>query len=99
MPDIQQLIAQAQAVMTCPVCGRHFEAEEITFKGFMEHTYILQTSCSAEHPAVFTTWVTSYMPTQTQDTSPITNDHVLALHQALQHFNGDFKALWSKKGS
>ena len=95
--DIEQLIEQARAVMTCPTCGRHYASEEISFKALMEHTYILQTTCSNNHSAIFTTWITSYSSAETEATGPIGEDHVLALHSALQHFNGDFKALWPAK--
>ncbi len=97
MPDIEQLIEQARALMTCPSCGRHYDAEEINYKSLMEHTYVLQTSCSNKHATIYTTWITSFAPTLTEDTIPLQDDHVLALHKALQRFDGDFKALWSKE--
>jgi hypothetical protein len=97
MHNIQQLIEQAQSVMTCPECGRHYEAGEIKFKGFMDHTYILQTTCSNNHAPIFTTWITSYVPTLSDEVAPLQDDHVLALHKALEAFDGNFKALWSKE--
>lgn len=99
MLNIQQLIEQVRAMLTCPECGRSFEANEITCKGFMEHTYVLQTKCSNQHPTVFTTWITSYVDPETQHLGPMESDHVLDLHKALKRFNGDFKSLWSKKGN
>jgi hypothetical protein len=99
MHDIDQLIEQAQVVMTCPTCGRHYEAEEIRFKGYMEHTYVLQASCTNDHPKVLSTWVTSLMTTLDNDVTPIQDDHVLALYTALQQFDGDFRSLWNKKGN
>lgn len=101
MDNIQQLIEQAKAVMTCPSCGRHYGQDEIKFKGFMDHTYILQTTCTNQHPTIFTTWITSYAPTTASDLldlTPIETDHVIALHDALKQFDGNFKALWSSKG-
>lgn len=98
MDNIQQLIEQAKSVMTCPTCGRHYNDGEITFKGFMDHTYILQTTCSNQHPTIFTTWITSYAPPKLeQDLSPIDTDHVLALHKALQTFDGDFKKIFKER--
>lgn len=97
MQHIEQLIEQAQAVMTCPTCGRHYEAKEIVVKGYMEHTYILRTSCSNDHPTVFTTWITSSIPTVSEELTPLDTDHVLQLHQALQGFDGDFRSLWSNE--
>lgn len=97
MQNIQQLIEQARTLMTCPGCGRHYEANEIKFKGFMDHTYILQTACSNQHATIFTTWITSYVPTLVDDIAPLEQDHVLALHKALQKFDGNFKALWTKE--
>lgn len=98
MPNIEQLIEQAKALMTCPACSRHYQAEEINFKGFMEHTYILQAICSNNHAPIYTTWITSYMPTAMPDLTPLQEDHVIAMHEALTRFDGNFKALWSKKG-
>lgn len=98
MNDIQQLIEQAKAMMTCPTCGRHYRTEEITFKSYLDQTYVLQATCSNNHPAVNSTWITSCAPaTQSLELSPLDTDHVLALHQALQHFDGNFKALWPKE--
>ena len=97
MNDIQQLIEQAKALLVCPSCGRHFAATEIKFKGFMDHTCILQASCSNQHPALFTTWITSYSPTRIEDVTPLDSDHILSLHQALERFDGNCTALWSKK--
>lgn len=97
MEDIQRLIEQAQAVMACPTCGRHYKTEEITFKGFTEHTYILQTTCSNQHATIFTTWITSCAPTLREELTPLDTDHILELHQALQRFDGNFKALWPKE--
>ncbi len=98
MNNIQQLIEQAKAVMTCPTCGRHYTSQEISFKGCLDHTYVLQTMCANAHPAVVTTWVTSFTgATNTHENHPIDSDHVIALHQALQRFDGNFKALWSKE--
>lgn len=98
MQNIDQLIEQARALMTCPACGRHYDAKEITFKGLMDHTYILQTTCSNSHATIFTTWITSYAPALTEEIGPLEHDHVLAMHDALKAFDGDFKKLWSKKG-
>lgn len=97
MHDIEQLIQQARELMTCPSCGRHYEANEIKFKGYMEHTYMLQASCTNNHPTVFTTWVTSLLPTGAEDVVPLQDDHVLALYTALQRFDGDFRSLWAKE--
>lgn len=100
MDQIQQLIEQAKAIMTCPSCGRHYGDDEISVKRFSDHTYIMQATCSREHQAVFSTWITSYAPTPTinQEMATIDTDHVIELHQALKDFDGNFKALWSKKG-
>lgn len=97
MQHIKQMIEQARAMMTCPGCGRHYEAKEIRFKGFLDHTYILQTSCSNQHATIFTTWITSYAPALVDDRISLETDHVLNLHQALKGFNGDFRSLWSNE--
>lgn len=98
MDNIQQLIEQAKSIMTCPKCGRHYNDGEITFKGFMDHTYILQTKCANQHAAIVTTWITSYAPpTIDQAPKPLESDDILDLHAALQKFDGNFKALWSKE--
>jgi hypothetical protein len=99
MLNIQQLIEQVCSLITCPECGRGFESKEISCKGYMEHTYVLQTKCSNQHATVFTTWITSYVNPETDRLTPIDSDHVLDLHKALKRFNGDFKRLWSKKGT
>ncbi len=97
MDTIKRLIEQAKALMVCPEFGRHYETDEIKFKGFLDHTYILQEACSNNHQPIFTTWITSYAPTEPADRTPLQDDHVLALHEALQHFSGNFRALWPKE--
>lgn len=97
MNHIERLIEQAKAAMACPACGRHFASNEISCKGFMEHTYILQTRCSNNHPTLYTTWITSYVPTAVNEATPLETDDLVALHQQLQGFDGNFKALWSNE--
>lgn len=99
MHDIEQLIEQARLMMSCPSCGRRYEADEIRLKGYMEHTYVLQASCDHNHPNVLSTWVTSLIPTKIKELQPLHDDHVLAMYTALQQFDGDFRSLWNKKGS
>lgn len=95
MNEIEQLIEQARAVMVCPACGRSYEAREISFKGLSGHTYVLMTSCANNHPTVYTTWITSYKATLKPDEGAIVTDDVLRLHQRLQQFDGNFRAVWS----
>ncbi len=99
MDNMQQLIEQARALLHCPACGRHFESKEISFKGFMEHAFVLQATCNNQHQTIFTTWITSFSDNIQQEVAPIESDHVLALHEALKQFDGNFQGLWSKKGT
>ncbi len=99
MHDIFQLIEQARSSITCPACGRNFEAKEIRFKGSMDHSFVLQTSCVNNHSLIYTTWITSTVPMILRDHStPLDSDDLITLNKALKHFKGDFNALWGKKG-
>jgi len=59
MDLIQQIINQARNVLACPVCSTHYDANQISFRGFIDNTYIFQAFCNKSHEAVAITYLAS----------------------------------------
>jgi C4-type Zn-finger protein len=105
MPNLEDIIAEARKSLTCPVCGKKFEAHEIKLRGFLDNAYIIQTMCDNGHPPLMTVFVASAgqngTPTfvlQSNKThkTKISTDEVIDGHLQVEQFDGDFMKLWSK---
>ncbi len=105
MPNLEEIIAEAQRTLTCPVCGRKYSEGEIKLRGTMDDAYIIQTVCDSGHPPLVTIFVATLKPNQTPTfvvqkkqigKRKITTNDVIDSHLAIEKFDGDFKKLWSK---
>ena len=98
----EDIILQAQKIIYCPACGRHYEVSEIKLRGCLDNAYILQTICSRGHTPLMTIFVTSYqngaekpqVHKQVENKEKLTTDDVIKAHQQIERFNGDFIKLW-----
>ncbi|MBI4185641.1 hypothetical protein HY524_01150 [Candidatus Berkelbacteria bacterium] len=86
--QVLAIIARAQQELSCSVCGRKFEVNEIKVRGVMDTHYLVQTACHRGHNPILLLYVMSIQP---RPTNALSTDDVLDLHQALKGFNGDFK--------
>jgi len=93
MPNIQQILKKIQRELSCPVCGRKYEMENIKVRGAFEHILIIQTECSEKHLTLF---MTVFKDQLNRQIKPVSTDEVLDLYQAITNFNGDFEKLWKK---
>jgi hypothetical protein len=95
MPNLIELLHQAQKELTCPTCGRSFHLSEIRPRGHVNHTIMLQAVCSNNHFPI----VLIFIPTKPFKTNlkPITKKDVLAISQAIESFEGTFNTLWKSK--
>lgn len=91
MPNLAEIIQQIQKDLNCPICGKKYEIGEIRLKGLFDHTLIVQTVCPNGHVTLF---MTSFHPNP--EKKIISSNDVIDLHNALEHFNGDFQKLWNK---
>jgi hypothetical protein len=104
MNGLEEILHQAQKILTCPQCGRSFEISEIQLKGMWGNTLIFQTSCQNNHPPVNSVFVVSYKKSlgksyplgQKPALQPITTDDVLDGAEVIDAFDGDFEKLWRK---
>lgn len=105
MSRYEDIITQAQKIISCPACGRTYAANEIKLRGFLDNTYILQTICSQGHSPLLTVFIASYQKKE-EKISPaeiealksqrITSDDVIEFHQKIEKFDGNFESLWSQ---
>ncbi len=92
MPNLIELLRQAQKELSCPTCGRNFLLSEIRPRGHVNQTLMLQAVCSNNHFPI----VMIFIPSKPFDDSikPITKKDITKLSQKLQAFDGDFAKLW-----
>lgn len=105
MPNLDEIIAQAQRTLTCPVCGRKYNAEEIKLRGNLDNAYIIQTVCDSGHPPLVTIFVATakqgeqprFIVHKQPTSKKITTNDVIDGHIAIEKFDGDFQKLWQNK--
>ena len=90
MLNLNEIIAQIQRDLNCPVCSKKYEISEIRLRGLVERTIIIQTICSNGHMALFMTTVKA----KDEKIQPISNNDILDIYNALNDFDGDFITLW-----
>lgn len=96
-PSIQPLfdiIKRAQEELSCSVCSRRFDIEEIKVRGMMDGQFLVQVSCHRSHAPALILYVVS---TKQRPGNAMSTDDVLDLHQTLKTFNGDFKSVFDKQ--
>ncbi|MDE3090620.1 MAG: hypothetical protein KGJ80_14675 [Chloroflexota bacterium] len=100
------LIRQIVARVTCAVCGHHFAAGDIQVLGHREQIWAMQITCrECRTQALLLAVVdgkgarpvhTDLSPDEWQrvkDRPPVSVDDVIALHQYLQAYDGDFSEI------
>lgn len=91
--QLDGMLDQAHAALTCPVCHRTFERDELRLRGILERHGIVQASCSEQHNPTVVIFVADQQPAagRTAKSKPLTTKDVLALHQTLKTFDGNFR--------
>jgi len=104
MNGLEEILHQAQKILSCPQCHRSFEIPEIHLKGMWGNTLIFQTYCENNHPPVNSVFVVSYskagmgkMQKLTPPVSkPLTTNDLIEAHRVIDEFDGDFENLWNR---
>ena len=94
MPNIEKILKQIQKELSCPVCGRKFEINNIKLRGSFGQTVVVQTNCTEGHITLF---MTTFDKKTELEKESISADDVLNLTKRLEDFNGDFETLWTKQ--
>jgi hypothetical protein len=102
-PSSQALIRQIVAHVTCAVCGHHFGMSDIQVIGRREHVWAMRVNCrECRTQALLLAVVnegaarpihTDLAPDEWRrfnDSPPISVDDVIAAHQFIQSYDGDF---------
>lgn len=90
---LYDIIKRAQEELSCPVCSRNFEIDEIKVRGVMDKNYLVQAACHRGHAPSLVLYIVG---TVVRHDDAMTTDDVLDLHQNLKAFNGDFRAAFAK---
>lgn len=94
MQPLFEIVKRASDELSCSVCGRRFDIEEIKVRGMMDGQYLVQTACHRGHAPSLILYVVSTVP---RPSNAMSTDDVLDLHQMLKSFNGDFKSMFEKQ--
>lgn len=100
--DFNELIQIAREFLSCPVCGNHFDADKMHFRGFIDDKFVIQTECSNNHKpvsALFISNIDTKGKPMFKNQSIISANDVLDLQLKLDKFNGDFETLFEKDES
>ena len=90
--QLDDMIDQAHAALSCPVCHRNFEREELRLRGILERHGVIQASCNDQHNPIIVIFVADQrVANRTLTHKPLTTTDVLKLHQALKTFDGNFR--------
>lgn len=93
-----ELLTRVQKELSCPVCKRQFDLDELRIRGVIDHHYLVQASCHRNHHPALVLHVVGHHEQTSAPTNHITSDDVLDLHQQLKRFNGDFRAMFKTLG-
>lgn len=106
MGTFNDILKKAQKILSCPICKRAYNLNEIKLKGMFENIYIFQTLCSNGHAPVITIFIANYnkknnkklaiVDESTNVMSSITSDEIKEMHNCLNNFDGDFQKIFSK---
>ncbi len=90
---LDSMLDQAQSALSCPVCHRSFERNELRLRGMFERHGIVQASCSQEHNPTVVIFVADEHGAKSTVSKEqrITANDVLELHHALESFDGNFR--------
>lgn len=99
MKPIDRILIEAQRNLSCPVCGRRYEISEIKVRGVFDSTYVLQTVCQENHNPISTTFIAAVGNAVFKEITelPISRIETVRFNKALEQFDGDFKAQFTKK--
>lgn len=97
---LDDMLDQAQTALSCPVCHRSFERDELRLRGVFEKHGIIQASCNTAHnPTIVIFIAEERSGTQSsKPATPLTANDVRALHRALETFDGDFRKYLKRNG-
>ena len=91
--QLDGMIDQAHAALTCPVCHRTFERDELRLRGILERHGVIQASCNDQHNPTVVIFVADQRPAGQRKSAhkPLTSTDVLNLHHTLKTFDGNFR--------
>ncbi len=91
--QLESMLEQAQAALTCPVCHRQFERTELRLRGMLEKHGIVQAACSDKHNPAVVIFIADQQAggSSHANQQPLTTTDVLELHRTLETFDGNFR--------
>ncbi len=97
------IIKQAQKILACPVCKKHFSENNIKLRASLDNTFIFQTICNNHKNPVVTVFIATFGNNQSKiksnnliDIKPISKNDLIEYHKQINNFDGDFIRLWKK---
>lgn len=95
---MNELLQRVQRELSCPVCKRSFEVDEIRVRGAIDHHFLVQATCHRGHHPTLVLYIAGHHEQEGDAKNRVTSDDVLDLHQQLKQFNGDFRAIFKTLG-
>ncbi|EKD57056.1 MAG: hypothetical protein ACD_58C00010G0002 [uncultured bacterium] len=96
MRELDEIIKQAQKILSCPICHRKYQIPEIKLKGFWGNIFFLGVNCQNGHELTNMNVVISQNSTKSKMHNQFNNNDIKELAKVLSDFNGDFENIWKK---
>lgn len=103
--NFNDIIKNVQKNLTCPMCGRNYDLQEIKLRGFFDEIYIFQTFCSKKHSPLSSIFIAGVskknihtkLKTSANPRIDLFNKQdINNLHKQIDEFDGDFIKLWKQ---
>lgn len=98
--DLLKLIKQIQKNITCPICGRHFNIDEIKIKYILDEIAVINLSCNNKHQPIQTIHViileNKNKSINRNQENFISDKNKKIINKQIEEFDGDFIKLWKK---
>lgn len=101
----QDVIKIARQILSCPVCGRQFEAEKIQLSAAIDEKVVIQAACGRDHLPILAVFITVFSKLSDSsfrvDTKKdrLTGEDIARLSQKLKYFNGDFRTVFQSSNN
>lgn len=100
MNELQEILKQTQKILSCPICKKKYQFNEIKLIGFLGGLYFFQVECQKNHSAIIMNIIISKNPIdfrESENPMPVNEAiNMQKLSKSIEEFDGDFEKLWKR---
>lgn len=100
MNELQEILKQTQKILSCPICKKKYQFNEIKLKSFFGGLYFFQAECHQNHSSIIMNIIISKNPIDLwEPVNQAPSNGVIdirKLSRSVEEFDGDFEKLWKR---